>query len=838
MIKTTTELPAVLGGFDLADQSRFATGFPHEVFTKLRAEAPVFFHPGNSTADGEGFWVVSRHADCAAAGADPVFSSQGGGGRSGGGTHIDDLAPGVHAGTLINMMDDPRHKLIVERLRPGVDAAACAALESELAELADRLVAEAAARGTGDLVADVAAPFVLRSALTLLGVPREDRPRLAAWADISMGFDDRQAGRDTPRSQMARLAMYQYGAALLGSRTKCPAHDFLSLVGKMTLPEAAELRPLSQYEREVFFPIVMGAGTESPRNALVSGVLALAVHPQAWAELRADRGLLPSAIEEMLRWASPTPYNRRTATRDAELYGQKIAAGQKVTLWWASANRDEQVFSEPFRFDIRRSPNPHLAFGHGIHVCMAPELGRLELRLALEALLSRVEHISPNGQIKWAASNKHTVVLAAPVQYTAAAAPPLAPAPELAPPSVPEEPGAFVATRLLPVNPFDPAFRADPYVRYRELYASGPVGRTPGGVVVVTGHAEIVAALRSPDIGWGDGQMVSEHFMRDPEGNLVRQFIFMDPPDHTRMRALVSKAFAPRLVERLRPIAERHVQALIAGAGSSFELMSAVAHPLPALVLGELMGVPSEHIEQFQVWSAAIGRGLDPDIVLTREQVAARQGAREQFNKFFARLAAERRANPTGDLVSELVAVTDGDRRLTETELVTTCSLIMSAGYALTVHLIGNGMLALLRNPAQRQWLRAHPEQLPGAVEELLRFDSPAQMISRLVLADTSLAGAAVKKGEMLLLILAAANRDPRVYSSPDELDLSRPSDRNVGFGHGIHYCLGAPLARLVAQVAIGALSKLELELEAQGPTQGEGMVVRGLARLPVTYAS
>ncbi|HSK02256.1 MAG TPA: cytochrome P450 [Kofleriaceae bacterium] len=835
---THDELPAFLDGFDLADQRRFGDGFPHQVFARIRAEAPIFFHPGKHTADGEGFWVLSRHADVAAAGADPVFSSQGGGGRSGGGTHIDDLAPGVNAGVLINMMDDPRHRVIRDQLRPGLDATAIAALEPELRELAHRLVAEAAARGRGDLVADVAAPFALRTALTLLGAPASDRPRLAGWANVSMGFDDRLAGRDTQRSQIARLAMFQYGSALLGSRAAAPAHDFASRVARAELPAASGQPPMSQLEREVFFPLIMGAGTESPRNAIAAGILALAEHPASWRALREDPALLPGAIEEMMRWSSPTPYNRRTATRDVDFRGAKIAAGQKVTLWWASANRDERVFEDPFRFDIRRSPNPHLALGSGIHACMGPELGRLELRLVLEALLARVESIALDGRVQWAPSNKHTVVLEAPVIYTPAASAPAAPTREdLGEPSVAEEPGIYLATRFLPVTPFDPVFRADPYRRYRELAAKGPVVRTGGGIVVVTGHPECAAALKSPHTGWGDGQIVAEHFMRDTEGKVVRQFIFMDPPEHTRLRSLVSKAFTPRLVERLRPVAERLVRELIAAAGSSFDLMDAIAHPLPAMLLADMMGVPAADVGPFRAWSAAIGRGLDPDIVLTRDQVAARQGAREQFNRYFTELAAERRKHPTGDLVSALVAVEDGGTRLTEGELVTSCTLIMSAGYALTVHLIGNGMLALLRHPAQRAWLRANPDRLAGAVEELLRYDPPAQMISRLVLADTDLAGSPVKAGEILFLILAAANRDPRVYTAPDELDLARGSERNLGFGHGIHYCLGAPLARLTAQVAIGALAGLDLAIADPGPAQGEGMVVRGLARLPVTLA-
>ncbi|HET9624588.1 MAG TPA: cytochrome P450 [Kofleriaceae bacterium] len=836
---TAPALPDVLDGFDLADQPRYAHGFPHRVFARLRAELPIFFHPGGKTADGEGFWVITRHDDLIAAALEPTFSSQGGGGRAGGGTHIDDLAPGVHAGTLINMMDDPRHQVLRDQVQPGVDHAVLARLEPELRDLADRLVAAAVARGTGDIVADLAGPFALRTALTLLGVPRHDRPRLAGWADISMGFDDRRAGKDTQRSQIARLAMYQYGSALFKTRTADPADDFISRVAHAVMPAESGQRQLSQYEREVFFPIIMGAGTESPRNAIAAGLHAMIEHPAIWRELRADRGLIPTAIEEMLRWSSPTPYNRRTANRDIEFRGAKIAAGQKVTFWWASGNRDERVFADAFTFDIRRAPNPHLAFGHGTHACLGPELGRLELRIMLEALLARVEAIAPSGQVVWAPSNKHTVVLDLPVAYHAVSpAPPAPPAEDLAPSIVPEEPSVFVTSQLLPVNPFDPVFRSDPYSKYRAIATRGPVVRTPGGTVTVTGHAEVAAALKSPKIGWGDGQLASEHFSRDAEGKLIRQFIFMDPPDHTRIRAQVAKAFTPRLVEQLRPVAQRLVRDLIASAGTSFDLMAKVAHPLPAMLLGDLMGVPSADIEQFRIWSAAIGRGLDPDIVLTREQVAERQGAREQFNRFFTELAAERRRRPTGDFMSTLVAAEDGaGQRLSDNDLMVTCTLIMSAGYALTVHLIGNGMLALLRHPDQRAWLRAHPDQIAGAVEELLRFDPPAQMISRVVLADTELEGEPVKAGEILLLILAAANRDPRVYSAPDALDLSRGSERNLGFGHGIHYCLGAPLARLTAQVAIGALAELELEISEPGPAQGEGMVLRGLARLPVKYA-
>jgi cytochrome P450 len=822
-----------LDGFDLSDQSRFTDGFPHHVFTRLRAEAPILFHPPGTTADGEGFWVLSRYDDILAAAADPAFSSQGGGGRAGGGTHIDDLAPGVHAGTMLNMMDDPRHQLIRDRVSPAVDAGAAGRLEAGLRVIAENLVAEAVATGEGDLMADIAGPFALRTALLVLGVDRRDWGPLQSWADVSMGFDDREAGEDTERSQMARLALYQYGRNALKARRDGTAEDFLSLIAGAELP--ADQRQLSAYEREVFFNLVMGAGSEPPRNAIAHGLLALAERPELWRELRADRSLVPGAVEEMLRWSSPTPYNRRTATRDLDFRGVRIKAGDKVTFWWASANRDEAVFADPFSFDIHRDPNPHLAFGAGAHSCLAETLGRLELRLVLEALLDRVGELRTAGAVRWARSNKHTVILKMPVCYAGLTAV-AAPAPAEEPPStLPQLPGLYVITQLFPFNPFDPGFRADPYAVYRKLAEAGPVTRTPGGTVVVTGHPEISDALREPQIGWGDGQAVAEHFGRDPEGNVVRQFIFMDPPDHTRMRSLVSKAFTARVVERLRPRAESLVAGLIADAGTSFDLMNAVAHPLPATLLGELMGVPEGNLDRFRSWSTAIGRGLDPDFMLTREQVAQRQGAREQFNQYFAELVALRRKEPADDLVSALVAAEQEGDKLTETELVTSCTMVISAGYALTVNLIGNGMYALLRHPDQLATLREHPDRVDQAVEELLRYDPPTQMISRVVLKDTSIGGTPVSAGESLLLMLGAAGRDPRVYDEPDVLNLSRrPEGRNLGFGHGIHFCLGAPLARVAAQVAIGALVRRGLALADPGPEYGQGLVVRGLAALPV----
>jgi cytochrome P450 len=413
---TGTDLPRALNGFDLTDQAAFAKGFPHEVFARLRAEAPVLWHPAGSTADGEGFWVLSGYADMKEAAENPLFSSQGGGGRAGGGTHIDDLKAGVHAGVLINMIDDPRHEHFKAMVRPPVARAAVEARLPALRSVAERYVEQALAKGTVDFQPDVSAPYAIECIARVLGAPEADLPQLIEWGQAVSGFDDRASGQVNENSAKVQYAIYEYGQSLIARKRAEPetTDDLMSVMAREEIGGGEA--PLSEYEREAFFNLLLLAGSEPARNTMAAGVLALARHPEQWQALREDRALLPGAIEEMLRWSSPTPYNRRTAVQDVTFRDAEIKAGQKVTFWWASANRDESVFTDPERFDIRRTPNPHLAFGHGTHSCLGPQLARIEIRLLLEALLDRVARIEVTGDVLWAPSNKHTVALRMPVE--------------------------------------------------------------------------------------------------------------------------------------------------------------------------------------------------------------------------------------------------------------------------------------------------------------------------------------------------------------------------------------------------------------------------------------
>ena len=393
---------------------------------------------------------------------------------------------------------------------------------------------------------------------------------------------------------------------------------------------------------------------------------------------------------------------------------------------------------------------------------------------------------------------------------------------------------------FLPFDPAGPASRAGLYDVFREVREASPVVRGPAGLQAVLTHRGVSGALRDPAFGWGEAEAVASHFGRDSDGRPVRQFIFMDPPEHTRIRSLVTKAFSARMLERLRPRAEELMDDLIRdvkadAADGPIDLMTRVAHPLPALLLGELVGTPQDNLDRFRQWSAAIARGLDPDFMLTPEEIAKRDGARAQFDQYFAELAAQRRLEPGDDLVSALVKVEDEGDRLGPLDLVTTCTLLMSAGYATTAHLIGNSMRALLADPEQLAVFRDNPDQVPAMVEELHRFDAPVQMIARTALRDAEIAGSPVAAGESVLLVIGAANHDPAVYDDPDRLDLTRRSDRHLGFGIGIHFCVGAPLARLTAQVALRKLTELDLVLAGQPPAYAENLIMRGLTELPVT---
>ena len=407
---------------DLVDLDRFAGGFPHAEFSFLRERAPVWWHPPRPRAPGgEGFWVVSRHAETLAVLRDHVtFSSEGGGARSGGGTTLEDMPRGVGPGVMLNMLDPPRHTPLRALVNKGFKPRTLAGLEADLRERTRRILDAVSPRGRCDFLVEVAAELPLQAIAGLLGLPQEDRFQMFEWTTAIVDYSDRDLGQSSERLRAAAAGLADYGRRLIARRRAAPGDDMLSLVIHAELPEAGGgTRRLGDDELLPFFMLLLVAGSETTRNAIAGGLLALLEHPGELARLRGDGSLLASGVEEILRWTSPTTYNRRTATRDCELAGEKIRAGDKLTHWYPSANRDAAVFRDPFRFDVARDPNPQLAFGNGVHHCLGASLARMEIRLVFEELLPRWSEIELDGPVERARSNKHGGIRHLPVRFRA-----------------------------------------------------------------------------------------------------------------------------------------------------------------------------------------------------------------------------------------------------------------------------------------------------------------------------------------------------------------------------------------------------------------------------------
>jgi cytochrome P450 len=397
-----------LDGCDLTDLDNFAAGFPHDLFARHRAEAPVWWHePTTHTPDGEGFWSVATYAEVLEVLNDPVgYSSETGGDRPYGGTLLQDLPV---SGTVLNMMDDPRHGRIRRLVSKGLTARTVQRLEDELRKRAGTLLDAVPDGEPVDFLVEVAAELPMQMICILLGVPEQDRHAL--FEAVEPGFDFRTGDAGDRSDRPApNLDVHAYGRDLIAEKRARPTDDMLSAVvhARLDTAETDEPPTLTDDELVMFFSLLFAAGSETTRNAIGGGLAALADRPDQLAALRADPGLMPPAIEEILRWTSPSPSKRRTATRPCRLGGRAISPGDKVVIWEGSANRDERVFPDPMSFDIRRSPNPHLAFGHGTHFCLGANLARLEVRVLYQELFARFRTIEPAGPIEWTRSNRHT----------------------------------------------------------------------------------------------------------------------------------------------------------------------------------------------------------------------------------------------------------------------------------------------------------------------------------------------------------------------------------------------------------------------------------------------
>jgi cytochrome P450 len=396
-----------LAEIDLTDLDHFTDGFPHQLFAIHRREAPVWWHePTENTPDGEGFWSVATYAEANEVLRHPeIYSSERGGNRPYGGTLIQDLPV---AGRVLNMMDDPRHARIRALVSRGLTPRMIHRVEDDARQRVRGLLDHVEDGVPFDFVREVAAELPMQMICLLLGVPAEDRHWL--FEAVEPGFDfkgSRKSFELAYGASDAQQRMQGFGRELIEKKRRQPADDMLSIVVGARLDDA-DPPQLTDEELYAFFSLLFAAGSETTRNAIAGGLLALIERPDPLARLRADLSLVPTAIEEIVRWTTPSPSKRRTATCATKLRGTEIEAGDKVVIWEGSANRDEQTFERPMEFDITRAPNPHLGFGHGLHYCIGASLARLEIRVMLEELLPRFSHYRLVEPVEWTRSNRHT----------------------------------------------------------------------------------------------------------------------------------------------------------------------------------------------------------------------------------------------------------------------------------------------------------------------------------------------------------------------------------------------------------------------------------------------
>ena len=392
---------------DLTDLDNFANGFPHALFAMHRAEAPVWLHqPTEHTPDGEAFWSVATHAETLEVLRDPItYSSERGGDRAYGGTLLQDLPI---AGHVLNMMDDPRHARIRRLVSSGLTPRMVRRVEDDLRDRTRALLDAVEDDTPFDFLRDIAAELPMQMICVLMGLPEDDRHWL--FEAVEPGFDfrgSRKSFETDAGATDARQRMFAYGNEIIAAKRTDPGDDMLSLVVHATLDDA-DPPQLTDTELYSFFSLLFSAGAETTRNAIAGGLLALIERPDQLGRLRDDPSLLPTAVEEIVRWTTPSPSKRRTATRATALRGVDIAAGDKVVVWEGSANRDHRVFDDPDTFDIARDPNPHLGFGHGVHYCLGGNLARLEIRVLFEELLPRFARFELVEPVEWTRSIRHT----------------------------------------------------------------------------------------------------------------------------------------------------------------------------------------------------------------------------------------------------------------------------------------------------------------------------------------------------------------------------------------------------------------------------------------------
>jgi cytochrome P450 len=391
-----------------------------------------------------------------------------------------------------------------------------------------------------------------------------------------------------------------------------------------------------------------------------------------------------------------------------------------------------------------------------------------------------------------------------------------------------------------------PSFQMNPYPLYDRMRVEAPILELAPGQWFVFAHEPVAALLRNPNFSSDErrSSLYEQRKLDNPRWIKradTPNLLFMDPPDHTRLRRLVARAFTSSTVEQARMFTNELVQlhldqlADLARGGQPVDLMEHFAHPIPVAVIGMILGVPTSDLPMFKAWSRALSRSVDPGFLRDEATDIAIDSASEEMQAYLDDLANQRRRAPTNDLLSALLAVEDEGDRISRTELLELVQLLLIAGHETTVNLIGNAVVGLFNSPSERARLVANPALFETAIDEFVRYDSPVQLTQRIALLPTEMLSVRIEPGDQVVLLLGSANRDPRVFTNPDQLRLDRDAKRQVGFGGGIHHCLGAPLARMETAMAIESLLKFAPNLAlAEAPTYRPSFTLRGPDRLLV----
>lgn len=400
--------------------------------------------------------------------------------------------------------------------------------------------------------------------------------------------------------------------------------------------------------------------------------------------------------------------------------------------------------------------------------------------------------------------------------------------------------------KALKFNPYDPAFQTNPYPIYHSLRSVEPIHQSFKSMWVLTRYADAKAVLRDPRFCVDKMPNNVKHkgnYLKQNDFNTLAQaiskwLIFLDPPEHTRLRGLISKAFSSTSVEFLRPQIQQITDELISKVRhkGSMDIISDFACPLPCNVIAAILGVPVEDWFKLYHWSDELSNILDP--LRSLEDYELMNKVALEFTDYFKSLIAQRQKSSQKDLLSALITVKEQNNKLSEEEIISVCMLLFFTGEETTVNLIGNGMLALLRHPQQMQQIKTQPMLIQSAVEEMLRYDSPIQITTRVATEDVDLDGVTIRVGEKVLVSLGAANRDPAQFPDPDRFDITRSNNSHLAFADGIHYCLGAVLTRIEAEIAINTLVQElpDLKLSPDKLEWRNKVAFRSLKALPITF--